>query len=195
MARFYNPGFAWNETLKFDNPVSDSQSSNISFHPINAGNKSFFEVAEMQVVILPTGEAMEVPLRFKELVRLQYADKGVVLVVPGRTCTELENIAENDVDAKRKGTAVWKQYMMDRCNEWFRLVEEIKAQGRLPRPAEGLFKRCLLECGIADPADYATVLSKAKEDQQENKDMQKQISDLTALVNRLLVEKTEKKVA
>ena len=185
MSRFYNPGFAFHDTLKFDNPVNDEKSSNISYYRLEAPAKGFFEVKDTQTVNLATGEEFEVPLRFKELVRTQYADRGVVLVIPGRKCREEENIAASDEDAKRKGTELWKQFTTAKCNEWFGIVEEVKANGRLPRPAEGLFKRCLEERGISDPADIASGLSAAKQGQKENHDLQAQIASLTALVYEL----------
>lgn len=191
-ARFYNPGFAWSYKLKYDNPVNEPNSSNISYYDVQAPAKGFFSVDDTQTVNLPTGEEYEIPLRFKDLIRTQYAECGVVLVAPDRKCTEEENIAPNDEEAKRKGHKVWKVYTLDKCNEWFRIVEEVKANGRLPRPAEGLFKRCLEERGIADPADMATNLSAAKEGQQENKDLQAQIAALTATVNQLVGAKNAK---
>ena len=185
MAKFFNPGFKWEYMLKFDNPTSDAQSSNVSYYRVVAEAKSFFEVKDTQTISLPTGEEYEIPLRFKELIRVQYAEQGVVLVSPDRECREEENIAPNEEEAKRKGFAIWKTFTTDKCNEWFRIVEEVKANGRLPRPAEGLFKRCLEERGIADPADVATGLSAAKEGQKENKDLQAMLAEALARINKL----------
>jgi hypothetical protein len=192
MARFYNPGFKWDYTLKFDNPTTDDKSSNISYYKVVAEARSFFEVKDTQTIALPTGEEYEIPLRFKELIRQQYAEFGVVLVAPGRECSEEENIAPDEETARKKGHAIWKKFTTDKCNEWFQIVEEVRANGRLPRPAEGLFKRCLEERGIADPADIATGLSAAKEGQKENKDLQAQLAALTAQVNQLLGAKNAK---
>lgn len=186
MARFFNPGFRWSYKLKFDNPTSDASSSNVSYYDVVAEAKSFFEVKDTQTISLPTGEEYEIPLRFKELIRTQYAEMGVVLVSPDRVCTPEENIAPDEEEAKRKGFAIWKTFTTDKCNEWFRIVEEVRANGRLPRPAEGLFKRCLEERGIADPADVATGLSSAKEGQQDNKAMQARIEKLEAMLNQAI---------
>lgn len=185
MAKFWNPGFKWEYMLKFDNPTTDDKSSNISYYKVVAEAKSFFEVKDTQTIALPTGEEYEIPLRFKELIRTQYAEFGVVLVTPGRTCTEEENIAATEDDAKRKGASIWKKFTTDKCNEWFAIVEEVRANGRLPRPAEGLFKRCLEERGIADPADIATGLSVAKEGQTENKEMMSLIQSMRDEINQL----------
>ena len=184
MARFWNPGFKWDDTLKFDNPTADDNSSNISYYRITAEAKSFFEVKDTQTIKLPTGEEYEIPLRFKELIRVQYAERGVVLVAPGEH-SEFVNIAATEEEAKSKGNAIWKQYTTNKCNEWFGIVEEVRAAGRLPQPAQGLFKRCLEERGIADPADVATGLAKAREGQQENKDLQAQLADALNRINRL----------
>lgn len=194
MARFFNPGFAWSYKLKFDNPTTDASSSNVSYYDVMAPSKGFFDVKDTQTIKLDTGEEYEVPLRFKELIRTTYAEQGVVLVSPDRECREEENIAPNDEEAKRKGFKIWKVFTLDKCNEWFRIVEEVKANGRLPRPAEGLFKRCLEERGIADPADMATNLAAAKEGQKDNKDLQAQLAALTAQVNQLLGAKSAKGV-
>lgn len=185
MARFYNPGFKWDYMLKFDNPTTDEKSSNVSYYRVVAEAKSFFDVKDTQTISLPTGEEYEIPLRVKELIRTQYAEQGVVLVSPGRKCTEEENIAPDDDEAIRKGRALWKVFLTDKCNEWFRIVEETRANGRLPMPAQGLFKRCLEERGIADPADQASNLAAAKEGQKENKDLQEQIRELTKMVHEL----------
>lgn len=195
MARFFNPGFAWKYMLKFDNPTTDDKSSNISYYEVSAPKKGFFEVKDTQTIKLPTGEEYEIPLRFKELIRTQYAENGVVLVVPGRECAEEENIAPSDEEAKRKGMQIWKKFTTDKCNEWFQIVEEVKANGRLPRPAEGLFKNCLDERGIADPADVATGLSAAKEGQQENKALQAQLIALTERLSHLEGAKSAGKTA
>lgn len=184
MSRFYNPGFAWKDTLKFDNPVQETNSSNISYYVVSAEARSFFEVADTQTVDVG-GQEFEVPLRFKDLIRQQYAERGVVLVVPGKEFGEEDNRAGTDEEAKKKGAAIWKQFTINKCNEWFQIVEEVKASGRLPRPAEGLFKRCLEERGIADPADVATGLAKAQEGQKDNKDLQAKLDAVMARLNQL----------
>lgn len=187
MSQFYNPGFAWKDTLKYDNPVGDPREVNlISYHVVEAPEDGFFEVKDTTTMKLPTGEEYDVPLRFRELIRHQYAERGVVLISPGRECNETENIAPNKEEAKRKGKAIWKEFTRSKCNEWFGIVEEVKAAGRLPAPAQGLFKRCLQECGIPDPADVASGLANAREGQRENKDLQAQIAALTAQVNQLI---------
>lgn len=185
MARFWNPGFAWKDTLKFDNPVNEPNSSNISYYVVDAPAKSFFEVKDTVTVDLGAGE-FEQPLRFRELIRSQYAERGVVLVTMGRECNEEENIAGSDADAKSKGNRIWREYMKEKANEWFRIVHEVKANGAIPRAATGLFKRVLEELGMEDPADSAGMLTAAKEGQQSNLDMQKQIEELKATVNRLV---------
>lgn len=185
MSRFFNPGFSWKETLKFDNPTTDAGSSNVSYYMFEAPEGGFFEVKDTQTISLPTGEEYEIPLRFKELIRTQYAERGVVLVSPGRECTEEENIAATDDEARHKAKSIWKVYLTDKCNEWFRIVEETRANGRLPTPAQGLFKRCLAEMGTADPADMATNLAAAKEGQKDNKDLQALLADALARINRL----------
>lgn len=184
MARFWNPGFKWDDVLKFDNPTADDKSSNISYYRVEAPAKSFFEVKDTQTLVLPTGESYDVPLRFKELIRTQYAERGVVLVQTGDH-NDTVNIAATDEEAKAKGNSTWKTYTTAKCNEWFGIVEEVKAAGRLPQPAQGLFKRCLEERGIADPADMATGLSRAQEGQKENKELQEQLRSLLEKVSRL----------
>lgn len=186
MARFYNAGFAWNDTLKYDNPVGDiREMNNVSYYRIDAPAKGFFNVKDTMAMTLPTGEEYDVPLRFKELVRTQYAERGVVLVSPGRECAEGENIAPSDDEAKKKGNAIWKEYLKSKANEWHQIVYEVKAAGQLPRAATGLFKRVLEELGMEDPADTASGFAKAKEGQQSNLDMQAQMALLLEKINRL----------
>jgi hypothetical protein len=187
MARFFNPGFAWNDTLKYDNPVGDiREMNNISYYRIDAPARGFFNVKDTMTMTLPTGEEYDVPLRFKELVRSTYAERGVVLVTPNRECGEDENIAPTDEEAKKKGNAIWKEYMKAKANEWNQIVYEVKAAGQLPRAATGLFKRVLEELAMPDPADIATGFAQAKEGQQSNLDLQQQIAALTATVNQLI---------
>lgn len=184
MSRFYNPGFKWTERKSFDNPVQEPNSSNLSYVFIVAPEGEFFEVPDTQTVNV-NGEPFEVPLRIREYIRTQYVASGVVLISPGRECLEGENIAPSDQEAKRKGDARWKTYTIDKCNEWIRICRENSAAGAIPRPAEGLFAHCLKARGIADPADVATGLSRAQEGQQENKELQAQLADALARINRL----------
>lgn len=186
MSRFYNPGTKWEYRQKFDNPTTDASSSNISYYLIAAPAKDFFEVKDTQTIKLPTGEEYEIPLRIKEFVRVQYAELGVVLVDPAREHSEQDNISATDEEAKVKGDRMWKQFTIDKCNEWISIVEETRGNGRIPKPASGLFKHCLDERHIADPADMATNLAAAKEGQKDNKDLQAQLAALTAQVNQLL---------
>lgn len=186
MSKFYNPGFAWKETLKYDNPVGDPREVNlISYYVVEAPEAGFFEVKDTTVMKLPTGEEYEIPLRFKELVRTSHAEHGVVLIAPGRKCTEEENIAGTDEEAKKKGNTIWRNHARDKANEWLRIVHETKASGQIPRAATGTFKRFLELCGVEDPADQAGLIGKAKEDQKSNQDLQSQMAELLAKLNRL----------
>lgn len=185
MSRFFNPGFAWTDVLKFDNPVNDTNSSNISYYRVEAPAKGFFEVKDTVTVNLGDGE-FEQPLRFRELVRQQYAERGVVLIVADRKCSEDENIAATDAEGRAKGIRIWREYLKEKANEWFRIVHEVKAGGQIPRAATGLFKRVLEELGMEDPADSAGMLANAREGQQSNKDLQAQIQELKDQVNQLI---------
>jgi hypothetical protein len=196
MSRFFNPGFAWNDTLKYDNPVGDAREINlISYYRVEAPQKDFFEVKDTTMMRLPTGEEYDVPLRFKELIRQQYAERGVILVVAGRVCTEEENIAGSDDEAKKKGNAMWRHFLREKANEWVRIVEETKATGQLPRPATGLFKRVLEEIGMQDPADTAMGFERAKEGQKANQDLQSMIQSLRDEVNQLKGAQSARKTA
>lgn len=186
MSKFYNPGFAWNDTLKFDNPIADAkEANNVSYYRVEAPQRGFFDVKDTMAVDMGTGEQFEVPLRFKELIRTQYAERGVVLIAPGRECGEAENIAATEDEAKKKGNAIWKEYLKAKANEWHQIVYEVKAAGQLPRAATGLFKRVLEELGMEDPADTATGFAKAKEGQQANHEMQEVIRKMQTQIDQL----------
>lgn len=193
MSKFFNPGFKWEERKSFENPVKENNSSNLSYIMIKAPKNDFFEVPDTQTVNAG-GEEFEVPLRLKDYVRTQYAAQGVILIVPGRECGDMENVAASEDEARKKGHRIWKRFMTEKCNEWIRIVNEARAMGAIPRPAEGLFAHCLEAMGIADPADVATGLSTAQEGQKDNKDLQAQIATLTAQVNQLIGAKSAQKV-
>lgn len=168
MAKFYNPGFKWEELLKYDNPVADAREvNNVSYFRLRAPERDFFEVPETMTVKLGTGEEMEVPLRFRKLIQTQYADRGVTLVVDG-----------DETAAKKAAEKQWKSYLHEKANEWIRIVHEVKAAGQIPRPAQGLFARVLEELGMEDPADSVSLVTRAKEGQKTNEDLQKTIAEM-----------------
>lgn len=194
MSKFYNPGFAWKDTLKYDNPVGDPREVNlISYHVVEAPEAGFFEVKDTTTMKLPTGEEYDVPLRFRELIRTQYAERGVILIVPGRECLEDENIAPDAATARKKGDAIWRNHARDKANEWLRIVFETKASGAIPRPATGTFKRFLEICGVEDPADQAGGIGRAKEGQKANLDMQAEMQAMRDQLNQLIGAKNAQK--
>lgn len=175
MAKFYNPGFKWEELLKYDNPVSEAREvNNVSYYRLRAPEKGFFEVDDTMQMKLDTGEEIEVPLRFKKLIAEQYADRGVTLVVGG-----------DESAAKKSAERQWKLYLSDKANEWIRIVHEVKAAGQIPRPAQGLFKRVLEELNMEDPADTVAIVTKAKEDQKSDKELQQLIASMRDEINQL----------
>lgn len=178
MAKFYNPGFKWEELLKYDNPVADAREvNNVSYFRLRAPEKGVFEVPDTMLMKLATGEEIDVPLRFKKLIQSQYSDRGVVLIDG--------NGEEAEKAARKTAETQWKQYLHDKANEWIRIVHEVKAAGQIPRPAQGLFQRVLEELGMEDPADNVSVVTRAKEGQQENKELQRQIAEMQKQIAQL----------
>lgn len=184
---FYNPGFAFSERKQYDNPITDQTTNNVSYYLVEAPTAGFFDVPEYVDIDLVTGETVQVQLKLKDLVRVTYAERGVVMVDPNpkRPITDEDNVAATKEAAVKKANAIWKSFLNAKANEWYAIVEETKANGRRPAAATGLFKKVLAELHLEDPADTIDGLTKAKTDQQENKDLQAMISALTERLARM----------
>lgn len=182
MSRFYNPGFKFEELKQYDNPLNvDGFANNISYLPIKAPGKDFFEVPDIGTVTDAGGEDIQVPLKLRPIILRYYAERGVICVDPNRKNVGAEEpYANSDEEAKIKGKAVWEQFMRETASEWFRIVQNAKASDWPPRPASGLFKRVLEELGMQDPANIVDNLQEAKQGQVDNKDMQAKLDAMAA---------------
>lgn len=187
MADFYNAGFRFTERKTYDNPFADPRDTNIiSYLNIEAPEGGTFTVPDSVVVTLDSGEEATVSLRLKKLIQETFGPRGVILIDPTQKIIREEEYVANTLEqAKRKGAAIFKGYLTDKANEWFAIVEDVKASGRRPKTATGLFKHALERLGIEDPADTIDGLTKAKEGQKSNLDMQEILASMQRELSEL----------
>jgi hypothetical protein len=184
--RFYNPGSAITQMLPYTNTTKDPRDgSTVSHHLLNAGEAAFFELPDVITLLTLDGEAT-IPVGFSRIVKAQFASRGVVMINPrAKEIFEDDNLATNDADAKAKGDRTWKDFLKTKAGEWYANVAEIKAGGGVPRAATGLFAYALKYLHMEDPADVVDTIIRAKEGQQSNAELQRQLTELTATINRM----------
>jgi hypothetical protein len=184
--RFYNPGSEIRQMLPYTNTTKDPRDgSTVSHHLLNAPEQGFFELPDVITLLTIDGEA-SVPVGFSRIVKAQFASRGVIMINPrAKDIFEDDNLATNDKDAEHKGNRIWKDYLQGKCSEWYGVVAEIKAGGGVPRKATGLFAFALKQLHMEDPADVVDTIIRAKEGQQSNAELQRQLTELTATINRM----------
>lgn len=184
--RFYNPGSKIQDQLAYTHPTKDpKEGSTLSYHLLQAEEKDFFEVPSQLTLDTPEGE-VTVSVNFPKRVKALYLDRGVVMIDDRlKDIPEDDNAASSDKEARIKGNAMWKEYLKSIVTAHYTAVAEIKQNGGVPRAAKGLTSYAIKALGMEDPADQVDTITRAKEGQVSNADTQKQITDLTALVNQL----------
>jgi hypothetical protein len=186
MGRFYNAGTQIDERLSYTHPTKDPKEGNtLSYHLLKVEEKEFFEVPETFTLDTPEGE-VTVSVNFTKRIKSLYQKRGIIQIdARAKTVDEDDNLALTDKDAKIKGERMWREYLKDIARAHFAAVGETKSFGGVPQVARGLTKYALNVLQMEDPADTVDTVIRAKEGKIENSETQKQIADLTALVNQL----------
>jgi hypothetical protein len=187
MKRFYNPGPPINEMLAYTNTTVDPrEANNISQWPLKALEKDFFEVPEVVTISTPEGD-VTIPVHFARVLKHQKATQGIILVdTAAKDILDGDNLAASDAEAKKKGDAMYREYLRALCTEWYAIVAETKAAGAIPKAASGLFAYALKKMHLEDPADTIDTIMRAKEGQVANADVQAQLAAQQAQINQLL---------
>jgi hypothetical protein len=187
MAKFYNPGQKIYDRLQYTHPTKDPKEGNtLSYYLMDAPEGEFFEVPDTVVIDSPEGE-LQVPVNFGKRVKALYQNRGVIQIMTnGKEIAEDDNAAASEKEAKVKGNAMWREYLRTIAREHYTSVEETKSFGGVPRGATGLTKYALNTLNLEDPADRIDTITRAKEGQVSNVEMQSKIDALTAQVNQLI---------
>lgn len=186
MSRFYNPGSLINEKIQYTHPTKDpKEGSTLSYHLFLVGEKDFVDVPDTLTLDTAEGE-VTVAVNFAKRIKKDYQSRGMILIDSRmKNILEDDNAATDDKEAKRKGDSMWREYLGSIAREHFAAVDRTRAFGGVPQPATGLTKHALNALKMQDPADHVGTIIAAQEGQVANSETQKQIADLTALVNQL----------
>lgn len=187
MARFYNPGTKIDEKIQYTHPTKDpKEGSTLSYYGFAVDQKDFVDVPDVLNLISPEGEELTVAVNFSKRIKKDYQNRGVILVDPRlKDILDDDNAATDDKEAKRKGDSMWREHLKSIVQAHYTSVAETKSFGGVPRAAVGLTKYALNMLNMEDPADQVDTITRAKEGQATDAATQKQIADLTALVNQL----------
>jgi hypothetical protein len=182
--RFYNPGPAMNERLRYDNPIGDPKESNmVSGHILNVPEKDFFDVPTEIRIDEKEGEFV-VPVKFADRVQALYRHIGIVRINPNpkRPIEDDDNVALNEKDAREKGERLWRDCMIDMVRAHTQQCAEIRSHNNIPTRARGTTAQAFRTLGIEDPAnDVADVLSR-KQDVSEVAELRRQLEELKTLM-------------
>jgi hypothetical protein len=191
--RFYNPGSMIQQMIPYTNTTKDPrEGSTISNHLFTAPERDFVEVPDVIVLMTPEGEA-SIPVGFGRHVKRVFAERGVIHVNPNaKNIVEDDNVALDDEGARKKGNRMWKEFLKAKVAEWYTIVQDIKAQGGVPRAATGLFAFALKQLHMEDPADTVDTIMRVKEDKVSNDDTQRQIQELKDQIQQLIGAKAER---
>lgn len=177
--RFYNPGNAINEMLRFDHPTNEPKDlNNVAYYRLEVAPRSFFEVPTHTEVETANGP-QEVAVGFWKRIKEDYRSYGVVLVDPkARDAAGDDNVAASDKEAREKGDALFKEHLIALAREHVARCEEARAYGGVPRRAIGNTAHALKVLGITDPADQVGTAVESTKKTAE-------ISALEEKINRL----------
>lgn len=147
--RFYNGYNDINETVPFTKETNDKTLNPNGLWPLKAAAMSFFEAPGM--IELDRGGACST--NFDRTIGDKFGHLGVVLIDAKKNPLSWGRpLAANDEDAKKMGDEIHAEYMQDVVQKHINQVEEAKAVGRTPLPAQHYTKYALKKLGIADPA-------------------------------------------
>lgn len=143
MFRFYNGGNAENLTLAYS--IEDRN----GHHNVHIPAQGFFEVPETKVV-----GNVKYFTNFDATVPTRKGQFGVVRVDPTAEETPLTGrIARTDAEAKQLGDRIHQEYLIGLVQDYINRVNEFRAQGLHPLPAQGYTKYALKTLNIEDPAE------------------------------------------
>jgi hypothetical protein len=184
--RFYNPGTKIDEKIQYTHPTKDpKEGSTLSYFPFLVQEKDFVDVPDTLMLDTPEGE-VTVAVNFSKRIKQDYQNRGVILVDARlKNIIEDDNAAVDDKEARRKGDAMWRDYLKSICQDHYTRVQEIKSFGGVPRAAVGLTKYALNVMNMEDPGDQVDTITRAKEGQASNLETQQQIAQLLARINQL----------
>lgn len=192
---FYNPGPKILERMAYDHPIrlrserGEDRGTSLAYQPIEAPEKGFFEVpSSITVFSEELGIDQEVPIgRIYERMMELHREEGIVLVEEVRHPRRAldPNIAKNRKEAQDLGDELHKEYLQNKCNEWYRIVDEVKSAGGVPRRAEGLFRYALKKMHYADPADRVDTIENERASAREAKESAGTMAELRDKINML----------
>ena len=188
MIRFYNPGPAFSEKMRFDHPTNDPKYlNNISFWIVNAEKESFFDCPTVVDVDSLQG-TVQIAVQFADRLHKEFREFGIIRIDPKRdpeTINPSEQIATNEKDAKSLGKAVWEDYMLQLAREHIETVERARNVGVIPARAMGLKAHALKVLGMQDPADAAGNLAKTNKDVPALEAIMAQMAEMARTIKKL----------
>jgi hypothetical protein len=217
--KFYNAGDRIQNPLLYSNPDSHDIHVLCRFN-LDAPAEGVFFVPE----VIQVGMA-EVHVNFAADITRDYGSRGVILIdanyEPPRKQREVttENgteyvidedspideeadaimpVARNVDEAKKKGKALWGQFIQLIVTRHMEQCEQIRAAGGVPIAATGVIKRALKLAGYTDPAEHMLLESRKQtqaleqirdQAKKEGEDKDARIARLEALVESLVADK------
>lgn len=184
--KFYNPGSKIVEMIRFDHPTNDPKVQNtISYYPLSADEKSYFEVPT-EVEVTSDNGPVSVVVRFAERLQKDYREYGLVRINPkAKNIADDDNVALDEKAAKEKGDRLWREYLETKAREHIFNVEQAGAMGAVPQRARGVYKHALDVLGIADPADKVGTAINKTQDTVEMSEMKKRLAEMEKLVQSM----------
>lgn len=181
--RFYNPGNAINEMLRFDHPTNDPKDlNNVAYYRLEVGPRSFFEVPTHTEVETVNG-IQEVAVGFWKRIKEDYRSYGVILIEPkAKDVQDEDNVAASDKEAKERGDARFKEHLVSLAREHVARCEEARAYGGVPRRAIGNTAHALKVLNIADPADQVGTAVESSKKTAEISTLEEKIARLERLL-------------
>lgn len=147
MFRFYNGGNADDLTLSYS--VIDGDKTRTGRHVVRLNSKDFFEVPESIPV-----KGRQHFTNFDITVPTRKGQFGVIRVSPDAEQTsDTGHIARTDEEAKKLGDEKHEEYLIKLVQEYIDRVEQFRAQGFNPLPAQGYTKYALKALNIEDPVE------------------------------------------
>lgn len=183
--RFYNGYNAINEAIPFTKQTDDKTVNPNGLWHLQVPAQSFFEVPGM--IELDRGGASST--NFDRTIGDKFGHLGVVLIDAKKNPMSWGRpLAKNDKEAKTLGDEIHAEYLQDVVQKYINNVEEMKAQGRTPLPAQHYTKYALAKLGIADPARQV-------QNFVERASQKDEVSELKAQMAALMEKLGEKPVA
>lgn len=187
--RFYNPGPAITETVRFDKPFNDKESNTVAYHHLSAPEAGFFEVPSVITINQEGGEAIEVPTQLPTIIRQQFRKQGFVMVDPSAKIKPGDNVVKTDKEAIALGNEMLEEDLYETYREHERICLERKNAGLKPKRATGRVAWAINRLGVEDPANDIEDVVKRKQDQTEVDKLKEQLEEMKRLVMNLATAK------